>query len=909
MLFLVKLFVLKFRLLIFCNIFFFSDLQSQDKTYWQQQVNYIITASLSDADHSLDGYVKMQYMNRSPDTLSFIWLHVYPNAFKNDKTAFTDQQLENGNTDFYFSNEKRRGYINRLQFSVDSMVATTEDHPQHQDIIKLMLPAPLLPGSTANIETPFHIKLPDNFSRGGHVANSYQITQWYPKPAVYDHKGWHPMPYLDQGEFYSEFGNYDVTISVPEKYVVAATGVEKNQSIDNGIKTLTFSQNNVHDFAWFADKDFEVLEDTLQLASKIIKVYAYHLPKSKERWGNSLRFIKQSVLSKSDWLGEYPYDVVKVVEKPGKNSGGMEYPTITLISTQQTDKDLDFLINHEVGHNWFYGILASNERQHPWMDEGMNSYYDAVYEKVFYESKSNEIVKRNFFTKRLPDDPEDLLLRTLIQERKDQPIETPSADFSLLNYSIVSYKKTAQWMVALQNEMGEKAFNALMHTYYDTWKFKHPYPEDFKNIAEKIHGKVPDAFALLSVKGHINPIFKKELKVLPFFSLKTTRHNYLFVAPALGFNMYDKIMLGGMVHNYTLPLPSLQYFAAPLYATGSKKIRGLARISYRLFPGNRDAKLEVGLAGATFTMNEFTDTTGVKNSLEFTRIVPSIKYTFATKNARSSVRAYIQLKSFFISERSFLFNLDTTTQQYSITYPLSKRSLQQLNFNISNSRKLYPWSANVQTESADGFVKANLTTNYYFNYVKGGGLHVRFFAGKFFYTNNNSSNNFNTFRYHYNMTGANGFEDYTYSNYFLERNAFEGVSSQQIMIRDGGFKVRTDLLSNKYGRSDDWLMAANFSSSIPKTIFPLPIKLFADIGTYAEAWDKDAPTGKFVYDGGLQISLLKNSINIYVPLVYSKAYRDYFKSFVPENKFRKNISFSIDIQNINLKTFFPQSPF
>jgi len=229
--------------------------------------------------------------------------------------------------------------------------------------------------------------------------------------------------------------------------------------------------------------------------------------------------------------------------------------------------------------------------------------------------------------------------------------------------------------------------------------------------------------------------------------------------------------------------------------------------------------------------------------------------------------------------------------------------------NVSNSRRLYPWTANLQAEAGEGFVKSHLTANYYFNYAKGGGLNVRFFAGKFFYTKNNSVNNFAISRYHYNMTGANGYEDYTYSNYFIERNAFDGILSQQIMIKDGGFKVRTDLLSNKYGRSDDWLAAANFSSSIPKSIIPIPLKLFADFGTYAEAWDKNAPTGKFVYDGGIQLSLLKNVINVYIPLVYSKAYRDYFKSFIPDKKFRKNISFSIDIQNINLRTFIPQSPF
>ena len=135
----------------------------QPSSYWQQQVNYKIDVTLNDVDNSLDGFVKMDYYNNSPDTIRFIWIHLWPNAFKNDKTAFTDQTLENGSTAFYFSNADKRGYINRLAFKVNGEVAKTEDHPQHQEIIKLILPKPIAPKSNAKIETPFHVKLPYNF--------------------------------------------------------------------------------------------------------------------------------------------------------------------------------------------------------------------------------------------------------------------------------------------------------------------------------------------------------------------------------------------------------------------------------------------------------------------------------------------------------------------------------------------------------------------------------------------------------------------------------------------------------------------------------------------------------------------------------------------------------------------------
>src|SRR5688572_5925395 len=295
----------------------------------------------------------MEYLNNSPDTLRYIWFHLWPNAYKNDRTAFSDQLLENGKTDFYFSGREQKGYINRLDFKVNNLTAEVEDHPEHIDIIKIILPSPLPPGQKTIIATPFHIKLPYNFSRGGHDGQSYQATQWYPKPAVYDSKGWHVMPYLDQGEFYSEFGHFDVKITLPANYVVAATGelqdekekawlkerasfnwepIKEKEKIKGGgtkttvqlfpesattVKTLQYRQGNIHDFAWFADKRFIVEQDTTLLPSgKQISVYTYYTPAYKKTWSKSLGYAKEAVQHYSRLVGEYPYNIVSVVQGP-----------------------------------------------------------------------------------------------------------------------------------------------------------------------------------------------------------------------------------------------------------------------------------------------------------------------------------------------------------------------------------------------------------------------------------------------------------------------------------------------------------------------------------------------------------------------------------------------------------------
>jgi hypothetical protein len=932
---------------------------SSPAQYWQQQVNYIIDVSLNDKEHTLDGFEKLEYLNNSPDTLSFIWFHLWPNAYKNDKTAFSEQLLINNRTDFYFSRPEQRGYINRLDFKVNGTTAQTEDHPQYIDIIKLLLPYPLPPGNHITITTPFHIQIPENFSRSGHKGQSYQVTQWYPKPAVYDAKGWHPIPYLDQGEFYSEFGNYDVRITLPGNYAVAATGTLQNTSEREWLKkrsafnwepvtekvetkghkgkyakkiiqefppssaifkTLQYKQDSIHDFAWFADKRYTVNSDTLQLPSgKIIDVYSYYLPAEKQSWENSTRYIKNAVLFRSAVIGEYPYPVVSAVDAQMGFSGGMEYPTITSISPYGSAAELEATIEHEVGHNWLYGILATNERVYPWMDEGMNTYYDNRYKEwkqsTGIQNGSNPLKpKKSFIQNRVPDNIEDVLLSSVIAQKKDQPINTPSEKFTETNYGLIAYTKTGDWMKQLEIFLGRPVFDSCMREYYRRWQFRHPCPEDFKAVVETVSTKNADTiFSLLNQAGPLQPHIKKQIRPVAFFSLNNTdKYNYINFLPATGYNLYDGFMIGLLIHNYSLPFSRFRFLLAPLYAAGSRQLNYLARASYTWFPSGSLYKTEAGISASRFSDDAYQPDGGSKIILRFRKYAPFLRLTFRNSDALSKTERYIQLKTFFFSEDGLDFKttINGTDTLNTINRITTHRYLNQLKFAISNPRILYPYDASVQVEQARDFTRAAFTGNYYFNYAgREGGLKMRFFAGKFFYNGARTfAKQFATDRYQLNLTGANGYEDYTYSDYFIGRNKFEGMASQQVMMRDGFFKVRTDLLSSKTGKTDNWLSSVNLTSDIPKKLNPLnvlpvkiPIKLFADIGTYAEAWQKDAATSKFLYDAGIQVALLKETVNIYFPILYSKTYRDYFNSTLGPNHFWKTVSFSIDISNFSLK--------
>ncbi len=913
---------------------------SSHSQYWQQKVDFIIDVTLNDKEKSLDGFEKISYENHSPDTLHFIWFHLWPNAYKNDRTAFSDQLLENGNTEFYFSNREERGYINRLDFKVDGITARTEDHPEHIDIIKVLLPAPLPPGKTISITTPFHVKLPFNFSRGGYDKESFQVTQWFPKPAVYDANGWHPMPYLDQGEFYSEFGSYDVRITVPANYVVASTGELQNQEEKEWLKkrkdfewepevirtptsksknaplkkivlefpptatetkTLRYLQENVHDFAWFADKRYRVHTDTCRLPSgKVIDVYTYYVKPALKLWENGFDFLKDALRFYSDEVGEYPYNVASVVHGPESFGGGMEYPTITILSPVETTEGLDRLIAHEIGHNWFQGALASNERQHPWLDEGLNSFYEYKYLDQRYGDDGKV---------------ETLWHLTNVQRKRSQPIPTSSENFSSINYALVAYHRTATWLQSVENLTGPATFRSIMQEYYRQWKFKHPGPDDFLNLLrsrlDSSQHFVLDEFNQIEKFRHegfqvVSPFKKGSFKSY----LKDPRKNILLLSPAFGVNSYDKLMIGGLVSNYKLPPTKFNFLLVPMYATGSKSLAGLAKLNYSILSDGKIRKTDFFLNASHFSMDQFRDTADRKLTMRFIKLVPGLRLTLNNQNARQTISKYLQWKTYLFQEQSLRITRDTTiTGTDTIPFlryalPKSRRYLNQLDLVYENYRALYPFDVRLRVEQSADFIRPALTANYFFNYREGG-LQLRFFAGGFLYLGDKTiRKQFRNDRFFLNMTGPNGYEDYTYSDYFLGRNHFEGLESQQIMMRDGGFKVRTDLLASKVGKTDRWLTAVNLNSSIPEKINPLsllpvkiPLRVFFDLGTYADAWDKDAEDDRFLFDLGLHIPLFNESVNIYLPILYNRVYSDYYKSTITKNRFLKTISFIVNFYN------------
>lgn len=500
--------------------------------YFQQRVDHVIQVRLDDATNTLHAQERFTYTNNSPVALDTIWLHLWPNAYRDKGSALCRQLADMGDLDLHFATEAERGWIDSLDFRTDDRPLTWGYHPQHGDIGWVKLPAPLPTGGSITISTPFRVKIPSSkFSRLGHTGQSYHITQWFPKPAVFDQSGWHAMPYLTQGEFYSEFGSYDVTITLPANYVVGATGLLQNEQervlMDRmaspewqypepikdprtgktrynqfpvsspQMKTLRYVQDNVHDFAWFADKRFIVRKGKVVLpqSGRTVTTWALFTPKNADEWkAVGIESLNQSVLRYSEWVGEYPYEACTAVDGTISAGGGMEYPMITIIGNMGSTESLDNVIAHEVGHNWFYGILASNERDHPWMDEGMNSFVELRYMRLRYPNSTPGIGlpgKRKLFghVKDAHRFQSEAMYRLNARRNLDQPIALCAHDFSTLNYGAMVYGKSALVFDHLFAYLGDTLFDRCMHAYFDEWKFKHPRPEDVRKVFERESGK------------------------------------------------------------------------------------------------------------------------------------------------------------------------------------------------------------------------------------------------------------------------------------------------------------------------------------------------------------------------------------------------------------------------------------
>ena len=897
---------------------------------WQQRVNYSIDVTLTDSTHSLDGNISIQYINHSPDTLSFIWVQCWPNAFKNDRTAFSESLIREGRTDFYFSDIPRKGYINRLEFRAGGRLARMEDHPRYIDVIRVILPSPLAPGDSVTLATPFHVQLPDNFSGCGYHQGVYAVTQWYPRAAVYDESGWHPDPFLGRGDSYHEFGNFDVRIAAPAAFTVVAgcspvagglpgaaksaeTGAGAGAGTDTGV--WQFHQSDVSDFVWFAGRRFLSAHDTLRLSSgRVIDLNAYFGRANSPTGRSGLRYLKDAIRFCSDALGDYPFDAATVVESRmvPEERGGPEgvraaYPGVVVADSRDSAGfALDMAIEKQIAGQWLAVAIGADPHRYPWMTEGIGRYYFDQYRvKKYWPPYPEYFYTDSFFRS---------VVNTQVVLKEDQPVSTSSENLTPDNYRIIAGNKTAIWMLELQRSMGPELSGKIMRIYLDHAHNRHVGPGDLKAAFAAAGSRlnIDSAFALLDTTGPVPPspyhrTFVPNIQLIPH----PTHRNGLNISPALGFNNYDHWMVGALIHNYNLPPERWQLLAAPMYATGSHQWNGLLHFNYAWYPRQNFRLIEAGINSSRFSTMSGTDSSGHAIFGGFYKIAPYFRLFFPRSSPASTRTVELEGKAYLIGEKGFDNYVLKSTD--SLPYPVAGkfdfRYLNQLAFTIRDERVLYPYSVNLQVQQAASWYRVNLDIHYFFNYSAAGGLDVRLFGAKFGYLGGRNPAEDLT-PYEPKLTAVRGNEDYTYGNYFIGRNDFNGLASQQIMLRDGDLKLRTDLFQSLQGRSDNWVATVNLNSTFPEQMVPgwLPLHLFLDVGTYAQAWSDNPPTSHFLYVGGFELNF-HDVLRIYAPLVYSSDFGSQLKTVAGQNGFFQKISFCIDAGNIPFRKWFGYTPF
>lgn len=489
----------KTLLLILICLFIFSQISFSSLS--KHIVDYRIKARLLPDEKAVGGEETLTWLNDSEEPISELQFHLYLNAFKNTRTTFL---RKSGGAHRGFKLDKENwGYIEvrRIQVKDGSDLTSTIEYIQPDDgnehdqtVMKVILPEPVPPQEKITLHIEFYSKLPKVFARSGFHDNFFMVAQWFPKIGVLWNGEWNCHQYHSNSEFFADFGVYEVEMTVPEEYVVGASGKRINEVVNaDGTKTYTHYQEDIHDFAWTACPDFVEFREEYNLENPPVKteiillVHRSHL-NQKDRYLSSL---KNGIEFYSQNYGAYPYSTITLVDPPIKalGAGGMEYPTLfTSMTFSWMPKGLylpEMVTIHEFGHGYWYGIVGSNEFEEAWLDEGINTYSEIKAMAKYYGKDSSMI---NIGCLKISD----LVLQRFqvnMSTRLDPILKNSWEYYSGGSYGVNSYAKAGITLLTLENYLGEDIMSKIMKTFYERWKFKHPTTSDFIAVAEEVSGQ------------------------------------------------------------------------------------------------------------------------------------------------------------------------------------------------------------------------------------------------------------------------------------------------------------------------------------------------------------------------------------------------------------------------------------
>ncbi len=469
----------------------------------QRVVAYQIDARYDPVKHTVEGAETLTYHNLTGQPLDRFPFHLYLNGFQ-PKATWIREAHRDGNFRTSILDEwspKDYGANEVTSFEVVGMgdltrqmkfISPDDGNPDDKTVFEVKLPRPVLPGQDVQFKIKFKATFPEVIARTGYKRTFLLAGQWFPKVGVWWHGQWNCHQFHAQTEFFADFGTYDVKVTLPKDYVIGATGVQTGDTDNgNGTKTVAYHAEDVHDFAWTADPNFKTVEAQFDGSVGRVKIRLLTYEAHKSSWQPYIYSVQESMKRFDQWYGPYPYAQLTVVDPPhgAAEAGGMEYPTfITGDSGWFIPKGIhliDLVTEHEFGHQYWYGMVATNEFENGWLDEGINSYTEVKVLDSMYGADASVI---NLLGAQLGE--RDLQRLSYLEVDDTDPLSRPSyTDMSMASYDGITYGKTATMLVSLEAILGEQTLRNALHTYFIKYRFTHPTQEDFMRTVNEVAGR------------------------------------------------------------------------------------------------------------------------------------------------------------------------------------------------------------------------------------------------------------------------------------------------------------------------------------------------------------------------------------------------------------------------------------
>jgi len=472
--------------------------------------NYEIDVTLDPATRSLTGKEVITWRNPGEIPAYSIRLHLYWNAFRNTNSTWLRQRQLAGDNALGRAAENDFGYseITALTWLRDDgsevdlpnfrYISPDDQNRDDRSLAAADLPEPVPPGQTIRIRVAWTGRFPRNFDRTGAIGNFFFASQWFPKLGVFQDGGWTARQFFANTEFFSDFGRYDVRVTAPTNWVVGATGVEQSKTVNGALTTHRYVQDRVHDFAWTASPDFVDLTQRFEHPGlPAVNMRLLLQPEHQHLADRHFSAAAATLRYYGEWFGPYPYASLTIVDPAFQShSEGMEYPTIFTGGTRwwspRGSNDPEYVVIHEVGHQWWQGMVANNEVEHAWLDEGINEYADSRVQGVAFQP--NYLVQR-FFGGFIPWQYRDIPLQratdtnymnTFRRAPDRDPIATPTYLLWPGTHQNLSYHKAALLLHTLERLHSWEVMQRVLRTFFARWQYRHPTPDDFFAVLNEV---------------------------------------------------------------------------------------------------------------------------------------------------------------------------------------------------------------------------------------------------------------------------------------------------------------------------------------------------------------------------------------------------------------------------------------